>query len=251
MRSGPAAEWPRGVGLVILDEIDSTNEEARRRAAAGAEAPLWIMARRQLAGRGRQGRVWAEGDGNLYATLLMRPGMPASMSALLSFAACLSVAEFFEAQGGRAALKWPNDALLGDGKAAGVLLESAGRGGKLDWLAIGVGVNLVSAPVADGAGPHPPTSVLRETGAQVEAEDALTMIAARLARWAAVLTMEGFAPLRDAWLSRAARLGQRIEARTPRESVAGVFEDVDTEGALVLRTATGPRRIHAADIYFR
>ncbi|QIE54250.1 biotin--[acetyl-CoA-carboxylase] ligase [Pikeienuella piscinae] len=251
MRPGLAVVWPHGVGLVVLDEIDSTNEEARRRALAGAETPLWIRARRQVAGRGRQGRVWTEGDGNLYATLLMRPGMPASGSALLSFAACIAVAEFFEAHGGRAALKWPNDPLLGCGKAAGVLLESAGRAGKLDWLAIGVGVNLVSAPAADGASSHPPTSLLEEAGVRVSAEDALTSIAARLAYWASLLAAEGFAPIREAWLARAARLGERIEARTPRENVTGVFEDVDVEGALVLGTANGRRRIHAADIYFR
>ncbi|MEX2518128.1 MAG: biotin--[acetyl-CoA-carboxylase] ligase [Paracoccaceae bacterium] len=242
--------WPQGYGLVILDEVDSTNEEARRRAGQ-AEAPLWIMARRQVAGRGRHGRIWEEAGGNLYATLLMRPKGGAAEAGLLSFAASLAVAELFESHGGAAELKWPNDALLNGGKAAGILLEGAGAGGRLDWLAIGCGVNLISHPAPDPAAAHPPTSLLAATGAEVAPEDALPVLASALARWMSALDTEGFAPLREAWLSRAARLGERIEARLPRETLTGVFEDMDAEGALVLRTATGARRIHAADIYFR
>lgn len=245
------AGWPAGVGLIRLDAVDSTNDEARRRAAAGCAAPFWVIAGRQLAGRGRQGRTWTEGEGNLYATLLTRPEAGARQGALLSFAACLAVAELFEAHGGRTALKWPNDALLNGGKASGVLLESEGRGERLDRLLIGIGVNLVSAPPAVDGAAHPPTSLLAETGVALEPEAALSAIAARLAHWSATLSARGFAPLREAWLARAAKLGERIEARTGRETLAGVFEDVDAEGALVLRTPQALRRIHAADIYFR
>lgn len=250
--SGPsAAEWPPGVGLVWLDEVDSTNEEARRRAAAGETGPLWIAANRQFAGRGRQGRAWNEAGGNLYSTLLLRPESDSAAASLLSFAACLSVAEFFESKGGKAALKWPNDALLNGGKAAGVLLEAAGQARRLDWLAIGIGVNLVSHPPYDGIGTHPPTDLFTATGKRVEAKDALSFIATRLAHWSSVLIDQGFGPVREAWLSRAAKLGERIEARMPRETLKGVFEDVDAEGALALRTPSGLRKIHAADIYFR
>lgn len=235
---------------VWLDEVDSTNEEARRRAAAGEAGPLWIAARRQTGGRGRQGRRWTSVDGNLYATLLLRPALPARTASLHSFAACLAVAELFEGAGATARLKWPNDALLNGGKAAGVLLEASGAGPALDWLAIGVGVNLAGHPEPDAAALHPPTDLRAETGAVIAPEAALATIAESLARWGARLAAEGFAPLRAAWLARAAKLGERIEARLPGETVAGVFEDVDEQGALVLRTATGQRRLHAADIYF-
>ncbi len=242
--------WPPGLGLVILDETGSTNDEARLRAEAGEPGPLWVMARRQVKGRGRGGRAWGEAPGNLYATLLLRPEGGAAEASLLSFAACLAIAELFEAAGGRAALKWPNDALLNGGKAAGVLLEGSGRGGAMDWLAVGCGVNLVSHPPAAPEAAHPPTDLLAETGRRLEPEAALAILAAGFERWRRRLAAEGFAPLRDAWLARAARLGQPIEARLPRERVNGLFEDVDAEGALVLRTAAGLRRIHAADIYF-
>lgn len=236
--------------MLRLGEVDSTNEEARRRAEAGAPTPLWITADRQLKGRGRQGRPWSEANGNLYATLLIRPDMPAAQASLLSFAACLAVAELFEAYGGTASLKWPNDALLSGGKAAGVLLEGSGQGARLDWLAIGIGINLRHHPEGDIAAIHPPTNLYAETGQKISTGDALTHLAAALARMIAILKTDGFAPIRAAWISRAARLGETITARLPSEEITGRFEDVDAEGALVLRTPKGPRRIHAADIYF-
>ncbi|MGB0507516.1 MAG: biotin--[acetyl-CoA-carboxylase] ligase [Pikeienuella sp.] len=242
--------WPKGVGLLRLQDVDSTNEEARRRAAAGEVGPVWIVAERQSKGRGRQGRPWAQAPGNLFATLLMRPPANAAHSPLLSFAACLAVGNFFESEGLTAGMKWPNDPLINGGKAAGVLLEGGGTGGKLDWLAIGVGVNLASHPEPDAAAIHPPTSVLKETGRVVSADDAMIAIAASFDHWSTILFRDGFGALRDAWLGRAVNLGKRIQARMPGETVDGVFEDVDDAGALVLRTPRGNRRLHAADIYF-
>lgn len=217
---------------------------------AGEAGPLWIRADRQVKGRGRQGRAWGEATGNLYSTLLIRPNLTPLQASLYSFIACLAVAELFEAHGGNAQLKWLNDALLNGGKAAGVLLEASGRDGRLDWLAVGIGVNLAAHPEGDAAAIHPPTSLSAATGAVVAPDDALRHIAASVARWGDIMAAQGFAPVREAWLARATRLGERIEARLPGETIAGVFEDVDAEGALVLRTPTGARRIHAADIYF-
>ncbi len=88
-----AAAWPAGYALLEFDEIDSTNEEARRRAGAGEKGPLWIIARRQTSGRGRRGRAWQSANGNLAATLLLRPDKPASECAQLSFAAALAVSD--------------------------------------------------------------------------------------------------------------------------------------------------------------
>ncbi|MEL7462481.1 MAG: biotin--[acetyl-CoA-carboxylase] ligase [Pseudomonadota bacterium] len=246
--AGP--DWPPGHRVVALAEVGSTNDEARARAEAGEPGPLWVRADRQVKGRGRQGRAWGEATGNLYSTLLIRPDMAPPTASLYSFIACLAVAELFEAYGCTAQLKWPNDALLNGGKAAGVLLEASGQGERLDWLAVGIGVNLAAHPEADPGALFPPTSLKASTGKIVAPDDALRHIAASVAMWGDVLKAQGFAPIREAWLARAIRLGERIEARLPDETIAGVFEDVDAEGALVLRTPTGARRIHAADIYF-
>lgn len=243
---------PGTVGRLVLDSIDSTNAEAARRARAGEPGPLWILAHRQTAGRGRQGRRWVAPEGNLSATLLLRPDQPTRAIAQLSFAACLAVAEAMDAvlPAGSVALKWPNDALVNGRKAAGVLLDCAGRGTHPDWVAIGVGINLTRMPDDAAPGSAPPTCLTAEGAAASTPEEALDRLAPRMEFWCGVHADQGFAPLRAAWLARAAGLGRRIEARLPDRVLTGIFEDVDTEGALVLRGPTGAQRIAAADLIF-
>jgi BirA family biotin operon repressor/biotin-[acetyl-CoA-carboxylase] ligase len=241
------AGWPQGYDRVVLDEIDSTNEEARRR--IGAPRPLWIAARRQTAGRGRQGRAWAAPEGNLAATLLIERNDPPAELAKLSFHAALAVADLFGHFAPEAAVttKWPNDALLNGRKAAGILLENFGAGaGHKANLAMGIGINLAHHP--DPAETRwPPTSLKAETGSAPDFGAALEVLAGRLAHWLAAVD---FAVIREAWLARATHLGQTIEARLPDRIVTGVFQDVDRDGALVLATETGVQRIAAADIHF-
>ncbi len=239
---------------MILATVDSTNAEAAR-LAAGLSGPCWILAGEQTGGRGRRGRAWASPRGNFHATLAMRPSGPAAQVALRSFAAALALREALaEVAGSPApfALKWPNDVLCNGGKIAGILLESAGEGGRVAHLAIGIGVNLIAAP--DPAmlepGAVPPVTLLGETGRRVEPEALLDALAPAFARWEARLSAEGFEPLRREWLQHAARRGETIRARTGAETREGVFEDIDATGALVLRTPAGRVAIPAADVFF-
>ncbi len=239
---------------MILPTVDSTNAEAARRADRIA-APFWVMAREQTGGRGRRGRPWVSPPGNLYATCLMRPTEAADVVALRSFAAALALHDACAALTGRPealTLKWPNDVLLNGGKLAGILLEAQGSGGAVGHLAIGIGVNLASAPPAGSVEPGAlrPVSLHGETGLTVPPEDFLDLLAPALARWESALVAQGFAPLRAAWLARAARLGQEMRARTGQAEHHGIFETVDASGALVLRTGTGPVAIPAAEVFF-
>src|SRR5690606_18398932 len=111
---------------------------------------------------------------------------------------------------------WPNDVLLNGGKVAGILLESAGRGTPLGHLALGFGVNLAAAPAPAEVEPGAlrPVSLAGETGVELAPEALLGHLAPAFARWAEVFAAYGFAPVRRAWLGRAARLGTRITART-------------------------------------
>ena len=111
--------------VLLLEQTDSTNAEARRRAEAGETGPLWIIARRQTAGRGRRGRAWESDTGNLFATLLTTTRKPPSL----------------------VTIKWPNDVLVAGDKASGVLVESGVHSSGGLWLAVGIGVNLARAPV--------------------------------------------------------------------------------------------------------
>ncbi|PWJ12493.1 BirA family transcriptional regulator, biotin operon repressor / biotin-[acetyl-CoA-carboxylase] ligase [Jannaschia seohaensis] len=187
-------------------------------------------------------------EGNFAASLTWRPGGAPAMHALRSFTASLALHDALSGMGvAGLTLKWPNDVLLEGGKLAGILLEGSG-----DRLILGIGINLVAAPGAAEVEPGAvrPVSLLEATGLRVTPEAMLDALAPAFAAREAELVTWGFAPIRRAWLHRAARLGEGVTARTMRETLQGTFEDVDEDGQLVLRTAEGPRRIPAADIFF-
>jgi BirA family biotin operon repressor/biotin-[acetyl-CoA-carboxylase] ligase len=243
-----------GTGRRVLASVDSTNAEAAR-IAPTLMGPEWILALEQTAGRGRRGRAWVAPSGNFMATLVMRPSEPPAQVALRSFVASLALFDAFVAATGRAqsfALKWPNDVLMNGGKVAGILLESAGQGGAVSHLAIGIGVNLAEAPPPEvlEPGAHPAASLLGETGLRIPPEEFLAPLANAFDRWERQLATYGFAPIRTAWLDRAARIGQPITARTGTEIFEGTFETIAEDGALVLATPQGRRVIPAADVYF-
>lgn len=237
-------DWPAGVALARLEEVDSTNEEARRRAEAGEAGPIWIAAARQTAGRGRQGRVWQSLPGNLAATLLLRPEAPPMLMAQLSFAASLAVAEMVShvAPEVSVTVKWPNDVLVLGRKLAGILLE-VGKG----WLAIGIGINLTHFPPDTE---FPAISLTALGVAPPSPSDALTLLAARFAAWHRVWRDEGFEPLRAAWLARAGALGVSVRARTVREERHGSFEGIDANGALLLKAGGHIHAITAGEVFF-
>ncbi len=215
----------------------------------------WIMAREQTAGRGRRGRGWHAQGGNFAATHVLRPGGGPAEAALYSFVTALALDEALARVAGPAArlsIKWPNDVLLNGGKVAGILLESLGTGGTLSHLAIGVGVNLDQAPGTETLDPGAlsPVSVLGETGIRVTQDEFLPVLAEAFARHQARFVTYGFAPIRTAWLARAARIGQTVRARTGTRTHEGVFETIDDSGAMILRTPEGRLAITAAEVFF-
>ena len=242
--------WPEGYRKVRYEELDSTNSEARRLAEKGGaeHGPLWISTASQTAGRGRRGRVWDSANGNLAATLLLRPPAPQAVIGQLSFAAALAAAETASHFAPQAAIavKWPNDVLADGRKLAGILLES-GSDAKGPWLAIGIGMNLASHPVATE---FPATSLAQLGIAAPSSDEALSVLAARFAHWYALWMDEGFHSLRTAWLARAAQLGAPIRARLPQETREGVFEGIDETGALILNEGGQKRLIAAGEVFF-
>lgn len=242
--------WPSGYGRRVLAEVDSTNAEAARM-APGLTGPEWILGLRQTAARGRRGRAWVMPPGNFAGTLVMRLNETPDRVALRSFVAALALYDALAAVTGTAAglaLKWPNDVLMNGGKVAGILLEGLGHGA----LAVGIGVNLVAAPgpAQVEAGAVVPVSVLVETGVRVTPEALLEALATAWATHEERLLTYGFSPIREAWLARAARLGETVTARTGRETLTGTFETVDEAGQLVLKTPKGRVTIAAADVFF-
>ena len=242
-----------GTPFRAFEEIDSTNEEAKRLAAQGERGPLWLIARQQTGGHGRRGRAWVSPPGNLYCTLLIAPQCTPAEGAQLSFVAALAAAHMVSCIAGRSPvkLKWPNDLLIDGKKMGGILLESASAPGAamLDWLAAGIGVNVTSHP----EGTETPATSLKDEGivAPPGPFDCLQFLAFGWDDWFTQWKTLGFEPIRMDWLYRAHGLNQPITARLGQESVSGVFRDLDETGALVLELADGSRRkISAGEVFF-
>lgn len=239
--------------LYALDRVDSTNDEARRRADAGAPPGLVVLAGEQTRGRGRHGRSWSSPVGNLYASVLVAVRGTLATSAQLSFVAGLALAEAIErhAPGGvELRLKWPNDVLIGRAKVAGILLESAAETDDpgSTQVIIGTGVNIVSHP-ADT--PYPATSLADQGFAAITPRTLLGTYLAALDDWLEQWRARGFAEVRSAWCARGFGLGDEIRLRLDREELHGRFVDVTASGALLLDLGCGGRReIAAGDVLY-
>lgn len=240
--------------VLLLDQTDSTNAEARRRAEAGETGPLWIVARRQTAGRGRRGRAWASEDGNLFATLLHVTRKAPAEAAQVTFVAALAIAELLEgwAPPSLVTIKWPNDVMLAGEKASGVLVESGRHAAGGLWVAVGMGVNLAHAP----SGTERPATALAQhlrgdVGAPPKVEAAAGRLAEAFAVWMERWETLGFQPILDAWRARTPGLEGPAVARLGYETVEGRAEGVAADGALRLRLADGTLRlISAGDVFF-
>jgi BirA family biotin operon repressor/biotin-[acetyl-CoA-carboxylase] ligase len=240
--------------VLLLEQTDSTNAEARRRAEAGETGPLWITARRQTAGRGRRGRTWQSETGNLAATLLLTTRKSPAEAAQITFIAALAVVDLLDAYAppSLVTIKWPNDVMLAGDKASGVLVESGAHPAGGLWLAVGIGVNLAHAPTVTE---RPATSLAQhlrvDVAAPPSAEAAGTRLAQAFAVWLERWCVMGFEPILDAWTARASGLNGPATARLGHETVEGRAEGVAADGALKLRLADGTLRlISAGDVFF-
>nr|WP_070959170.1 biotin--[acetyl-CoA-carboxylase] ligase [Hyphomonas sp. Mor2] len=229
------------------DEIDSTSEEAKRRARAGETSPVWIAARQQTAGRGRLGRTWVSPTGNLFVTALFPEPGGLAIASRIPFAAALAVIDACNraVPDLNAKLKWPNDVRVDGAKICGILTESGETNGVV-WIALGMGINVQHAPeVAEQV-----STSLMEQGApsalfpELVLEDLRPALAQRVEQ-----ARNRFDQLLEDWLRNAEGLGQMVEAGPPDRRIQGIFEGLAEDGGLNLRLPDGTRQtIRAGDV---
>jgi BirA family biotin operon repressor/biotin-[acetyl-CoA-carboxylase] ligase len=244
---------PAGFRHLAYDSLGSTNSEALRLARTGTSGGLWITATEQTAGRGRRGKMWLGGQGNLAASVLLVDPTIVEKAATLSFVAGVALYEAVVGVAGspiadRLSLKWPNDLLLDRFKVAGILVEGETlQEGKLGVVA-GFGVNCASHPVIDH--PVPPSDFLAR-GVDMRAEGLFEALAVAMAdelkRWNRGLD---FARTRERWIARAGGLGETIRVSSAGGSIEGIFDAIDEEGRLIVRTDRGREAIAAGDVLF-
>lgn len=243
-----------GQCMYWIESTPSTNDAAARLAESGADEGTTVVAEMQTAGRGRHGRVWFSPPGaGLYVSVIVRPAAAITTgenpASLLTLASGVAVAEAVRAVTGLPAeIKWPNDVMIGRRKLAGILAESAVQGGVLEFVVIGLGVNLHPAAYPPELAPRA-TSIEAETSRPANRALMLAEILAALGERYADLRAGRFDAILSAWRHLAVSLpGARVEWDSPAGVVRGRAQDIDRDGALLVKVNATLERIVAGDV---
>jgi BirA family biotin operon repressor/biotin-[acetyl-CoA-carboxylase] ligase len=236
-----AADFPEPFRLMVLESAESTNDEVRLLAQAGAADGLVVAAERQTAGRGRRGAAWFSPPGESLAfSILVRPEEPKSLWPRLALAAGLAVAEAVETFGPQAGIKWPNDVWIGHRKTAGILVEAGS-----DFAVVGIGLNVNTTD-------FPPevseiaTSLQLETSLVLSRAEVLGAILRKFARRRRQIS-EDFEELLSAVRLRCVLTGKRVSLTTASGPRIGIVEGIAAGGELLLRSDHGLERLIQAD----
>jgi BirA family biotin operon repressor/biotin-[acetyl-CoA-carboxylase] ligase len=241
-----------GTRFHYFDQIDSTNDYARVLAEKGEPQGAIVVAERQTQGRGRLGRQWVSPPYiNLYCSFILRPSLPSAHAPRITLAAAVALADTIEEFGAVApAIKWPNDILAGGKKLAGVLTEAASNPQRVQFVIVGIGVNLnfsLQSMPPEIAARATSLSVL--TGQNVSREAFLQRLIHHLDRCYGMLEEQGFAALAPRWDERFELRGRRVRVEMTDRSIMGRAVGLDVDGALMIALPDGDcQRVVAGDV---
>lgn len=233
--------------------VDSTNRAARAWAMEGASHGAAVCAAQQSQGRGRRGRGWESPPGEgVYLSVVLRPDMPIHTAARLTLPGALAVYRALEGMGVRSRIKWPNDVLINGKKICGILTEVSGQADALDWVVMGIGVNVLQTAFPQEIA-HTAGSVLSLTGTRLSRAQLTAGILNELEPlYQQALTDEGFEMMLQHYRQACQTLGSAVHVIETDGQWLGRAEKVDHEGALWVRDETGDlRRVLAADVSIR
>lgn len=229
--------------LQHFESLGSTSDLCISLAQAGEPARLAVLATRQVAARGSRGRAWVSLPGNLALSVLLRPPGPPRQASQWALLAAVALAEALEQfTPGGIVLKWPNDVMLDGGKLGGILLDSAVGEGRLDWLVIGFGANLASAPDL-------PDRVAAQLPGAAPAPRAVALaVLDRLDHWSRAALLDGFGAVRHAWIMRGPAPGALLRLRLDGAEISGAFAGLGDDGALLLQTGGRVRALQTGEV---
>ncbi|MES2922465.1 MAG: biotin--[acetyl-CoA-carboxylase] ligase [Verrucomicrobiota bacterium] len=236
-----ASDFPEPFRLLIRESVESTNDEVRVLAQAGAPDGLVLLAERQTAGRGRRGAAWFSPAGESLAfSILVRPEEPKALWPRLALAAGLAVAEAIESFRLQAGIKWPNDVWIGQRKVAGILVEAGS-----DFAVVGIGLNVNSTEFPPGVS-EIATSLRIESPQVFPRAEVLGEIIRKFAARRLQIG-DDFDALICGVRLRCVLTGKRVTLCTASGPRAGTVEGIAASGELLLRTENGLERLIQAD----
>jgi BirA family biotin operon repressor/biotin-[acetyl-CoA-carboxylase] ligase len=241
-----------GRNFIYCEEIDSTNGflmDAKNNTDIDGTV---VFAERQFHGKGRMDKKWySTKEQNLTFSVLLKKKINEKNINIINLGAAVAIAisleNLFQL---KVNLKWPNDVLVNGNKIAGILVESSIQGNKVDKLVVGIGLN-VNQTLFQGNFSTPPTSIKIETGTEVNRE---LLFGEILNNFEEVLNRIYISPetVLDDWRARCRMIGEKIIIEEESNSKTGVFDDIDEQGFLVLRTDNNTfEKIHLGSVSLR
>jgi BirA family biotin operon repressor/biotin-[acetyl-CoA-carboxylase] ligase len=235
-----------------LEKTDSTNRRAKELAAFGAAEGVLVIAEEQVQGRGRLNRTWfAPAGENICVSLIIRPPLLPDTASRMSILAAVAATETLIAAAGlKATIKWPNDILVGSKKIGGILLEMSMEMDAVDYMVIGLGINVnTPADRFPAEFRSKATSVITETGKPFPRVFLLRRFLELLESWYRVFRESGFDPIIIRWKDLTDMLGRQVTIETINGSYSGKVTDLDCDGFLILRNdREGEMRMFSGDI---
>ena len=245
--------WFKRYNLLMFNELDSTNVEARRLVESGTDGNFVIWAESQTSGKGRYGRQWVSQPDNLYLSILLDSSEFADKQEQLSFVASLSVYNAIRMVSVNAGkkidlgLKWPNDVLVGGAKISGILLESIQYIGACK-LIIGIGINVSMHPTnldRDTTSMHA-LGLDNHTVAEV-----LNLVMSSFENYYLLWRTKGFRYIRGLWLKKIYNPKHVMTVNDGKNRISGIFKDLDLNGAIRLKLASGHiYTLSAGEVFF-
>lgn len=238
-----------GKSIFCYESVGSTNDVAHRFARDGARSGTIILADFQTAGRGRNAKKWIAQKGeNIAASVILRPTVPLERLTYLPLLAGLSVAQAIENTiGGRAEIKWPNDILIRRKKVAGVLVETAAQAGMVDYVVVGIGLNINQAQFPDDLA-ECATSLFLETGVAYDQPTIFVSLMGFLDANYARFQSGDDASILSMWRAHCDMFGKHITFYQGESKREGIVLDIDERGFLKIKIEQKEERLSQAEI---
>ncbi len=244
---------PRRIGTKItcFNETDSTNNVAFKLAEAGACEGTVVIADAQTRGKGRLGREWASPDGvNLYCSIILRPSITPVAASQLTFLSVVAVARSIERSTSlKPMIKWPNDILINGKKIAGLLNEMSAETEKVNFVVLGIGVNVnMRADQFPSDLRHPASSLFIEGGVPVNRTAFARILFHELDALYDTYLEEGYWAIREEWVARSQMYGRQVKVSCQERVMTGVVKGIDDIGALLLDLDGREERVLSGDV---
>jgi BirA family biotin operon repressor/biotin-[acetyl-CoA-carboxylase] ligase len=232
----------RGV-IVYRFSTDSTQSIALSLAGKENSDGAVVIAEQQSSGRGRMKRKWVSPRGGIWLSVVVKPSIPTAASTMLPFAAAVAVADAIKSITGLdAALKWPNDVMIGGKKVAGILLDLSAEAETVNYAVIGIGINVnvetSKIKIDRGEGRPPITSLKEETGRDVNRLRLTAALLEKLEHYCRVLEQDPLSIIAK-WRTSSGMIGKNVTvmlSQQGKKEIKGVAADINDDGSLLIRT---------------